>query len=1141
MTQAPTRPPPVLEEGFVELDGEAFYAIPDVHRLPPFLMSVLSPSDHWMFVSSRGPLTAGRRGADHALFPYETDDRLHRACWANGPVTSLRLDGIRWEPFAGPVPDGARRHLYKSVVGTQVVFEEVHEQLGLAFRYRWAVSDQFGFVRTASLANVSDRPIHGELLDGLVDVLPHGVTPSLHRRQSNLTNAYKRSELIDAETRLAVFSLEARIVDRPDPAESLRASVVWSTGLESAELSLDPAVVETFRAGGAPQPSGLATGRLGAYLLADSVDLPAGESVAWTIAGDVGRSQADVAALRRELREVPDVEPSIGRATDGLAEILATSDAQQRTGDRIATAHQIANVAYNVMRGGVFAAGYRIAAADYAAFLAARNRRVAERHAAWLAALPVDIVRGELVAAAGGQSDPHLVRLTLEYLPLVLGRRHGDPSRPWNEFTIHARDAGGNPMVWYEGNWRDIFQNWEALALSFPEYLTSFVSVFVNASTPDGFNPYRIDRTGIGWEVPEPDDPWSNIGYWGDHQIVYLLRLLDATERYLPGSLDDMVGRRWFSYADVPYRIAAYDELVRDPKDTIRYDEDAAARSEARAGDLGGDGRLLPGPDGAVYLVTLLEKLLVPALSKLSNYVPGGGIWMNTQRPEWNDGNNALVGHGVSMVTLCHLRPYLRRLQEIASRLGAAEVELSSEVAGWLAAVSAALESHADLSDGPIAGDRRRALMDELGEAFGVYRSRVYAAGLSGSVPVAAADITRLCDAALAHVDGAVAASRRPDGLYHSYNLVHLGPGTAAVEHLGEMLEGQVATLTSGALPADQRADLVDALFASELYRPDQASFMLYPARRLPSFLDKNVVPPDLVEANPLLRALLEAGDRSLVEVDVTGVHRFNAGFANASDLGEALDALEERPAWAALVAAHRSATLDAYEQVFGHRAFTGRSGSMYAYEGIGSIYWHMVGKLLVAIQESLVEARDEGAPPATIDRLRSAYWRVRRGLGYNKTAAEYGAFPTDPYSHTPAHTGAQQPGMTGQVKEELLTRLLEVGVRVVDGALTFDPVLVRPSELLAEPERWEVVALKGGRRSIDVPAGSLGVTVCQVPVVVTATDGPAAIEVIDSDGNTQRLPGTTLDPESSRSVFGRDGRIAQLQAFVPAPSETES
>ena len=42
----------------------------------------------------------------------------------------------------------------------------------------------------------------------------------------------------------------------------------------------------------------------------------------------------------------------------------------------------------------------------------------------------------------------------------------------------------------------------------------------------------------------------------------------------------------------------------------------------------------------------MTEKLLVLLLTKLTNLVPEGGIWMNTQRPEWNDANNALVGKG---------------------------------------------------------------------------------------------------------------------------------------------------------------------------------------------------------------------------------------------------------------------------------------------------------------------------------------------------------------------------------------------------------------------------------------------------------------------------------------------------------------
>jgi hypothetical protein len=118
----------------------------------------------------------------------------------------------------------------------------------------------------------------------------------------------------------------------------------------------------------------------------------------------------------------------------------------------------------------------------------------------------------------------------------------------------------------------------------------------------------------------------------------------------------------------------------------------------------------------------------------------------------------------------------------------------------------------------------------------------------------------------------------------------------------------------------------------------------------------------------------------------------------------------------------------------------------MFAYEGLGCIYWHMVAKLLLAVQERVFEASDAAAPE--LPALVSHYRRVRDGLGYRKTAAEYGAFPADPYSHTAGEGGAQQPGMTGQVKEEILTRWGELGLRFEAGQIRFDPVLLDPAEV---------------------------------------------------------------------------------------------
>ena len=73
--------------------------------------------------------------------------------------------------------------------------------------------------------------------------------------------------------------------------------------------------------------------------------------------------------------------------------------------------------------------------------------------------------------------------------------------------------------------------------------------------------------------------------------------------------------------------------------------------------------------------------------------------------------------------------------------------------------------------------------------------------------------------------------------------------------------------------------------------------------------------------------------------------------------MARVLDELAQEPAFAQLVAAERAFMLDLFETTFDHRAFTGRSGTFFAYEGLGSIYWHMVSKLLLAAQECYQQA----------------------------------------------------------------------------------------------------------------------------------------------------------------------------------------
>jgi hypothetical protein len=122
----------------------------------------------------------------------------------------------------------------------------------------------------------------------------------------------------------------------------------------------------------------------------------------------------------------------------------------------------------------------------------------------------------------------------------------------------------------------------------------------------------------------------------------------------------------------------------------------------------------------------LLEKILATVLAKLSNFIPEGGIWMNTQRPEWNDANNALVGNGVSVVTLCYLRRFLHFLKKYWQASESAQTGISSELAVFLNSVSQTLKSHEHLLAGKINDHDRKRMLDGLGKAGSDYRTHIY-------------------------------------------------------------------------------------------------------------------------------------------------------------------------------------------------------------------------------------------------------------------------------------------------------------------------------------------------------------------------------------------------------------------------------
>ncbi|NNE32096.1 MAG: hypothetical protein HKN40_06980 [Winogradskyella sp.] len=1127
----------------VTIGNEAFFQISNSDKMRPFFMSIVSDSNHWMFISSNGGLTAGRKNAEYALFPYYSDDKISESSEITGSksIFQIRRNGEKfiWEPFSIRFQNkyNTRCNLYKSIYGNSIIFEEENLDLELTYRYQWSSSNTYGFVKKSTLYNLSEANVEVNALDGIQNVLPYGVSSALQNASSNLVDAYKRTELIE-ETGIGIFALSAIIVDKAEPSEALKANIAWSIGLNKPMYVLSSLQLDDFRAFKSLKQETDVKAEKGAYFVNATFELVPKSDKEWRIIANVNQDHSDIAQISNAIRQDNDLldilNEDIKNGTNRLIELTASSDGLQLTSDSFKDTRHFSNTLFNIMRGGIFDDGYRIEKWDFKEYLENANKTVFERQKDVVNKASEVFTLGDLKEMANSSEDKDFKRLCLEYMPLKFSRRHGDPSRPWNKFSINTRsEIDGSKILDYEGNWRDIFQNWEALALSFPEFIESMIHKFLNATTFDGYNPYRVTKGGFDWEIIEPDDPWSYIGYWGDHQIIYLLKFLEFIEEYEPGNLTELFNKEVFVYANVPYRIKAYKDLLNNPKDTIEFDEEADKKIRAQREALGADGALLHYANGDVVRANFIEKILATILAKLSNFIPEGGIWMNTQRPEWNDANNALVGNGVSMVTLYYLRRFLNFLDKVFNTTSIENVEVSNELADFFIAIKSTLQDYESTLKGAITNSVRKEILDGLGTAGSEYRENVYLNSFSGDKTlVDLSDLKQFTKSALSYLEHSIEANKRNDNLYHAYNLMTVEEDDAvSIQYLDEMLEGQVAVLSSGYLSSRENLEVLDGLKESSLFREDQYSYILYPYKNLKGFMERNTIPKEEIEQSKLLVKLVEDGNTQIVYKDVNGNYHFNGNFKNANDLKIALVNLKETK-YEALIENNKPKILQTFESVFNHKAFTGRSGTFYGYEGLGSIYWHMVSKLSLAVMECCQKAIKENASNEVIGRLLEHYYEINEGIGVHKSPELYGAFPTDPYSHTPAGKGAQQPGMTGQVKEDILSRFGELGVFIKEGQLVFNPNMLRKEEFLSESDTFNYINVSGHTSKIALKKDELAFTLFQVPIVYRiANDNSTEVHLKDTSiKKNERLE---LEQSISNKLFHRSGDVEVIRVCI--------
>ena len=304
------------------------------------------------------------------------------------------------------------------------------------------------------------------------------------------------------------------------------------------------------------------------------------------------------------------------------------------------------------------------------------------------------------------------------------------------------------------------------------------------------------------------------------------------------------------------------------------------------------------------------------------------------------------------------------------------------------------------------------------------------------------------------------------------------------------------------------------------------AHFLLYPDRQLTPFLERNTLdgPPP-------------AGSERLFVMDRHGRWHFGADLSTRADVEAQLKRI-------GVDAATRDAVLELWRTTFAHHEFTGRSDRFFMFEGLGSVFWHMTSKFLLAVQASYLRARD---PEIAAD-LARYYDEAREGLGSRKTPDVFGAFPVDPHSHSPRHRGAQQPGMTGQAKEDILIRFGELGVEARDGRLRFEPRLLHRDELLDTPYRF--ACLDHRRRRGDVGPARRQPGVHLLPGAGLLQAGGAALDPTRADRRRDRgrgghgagppgqcghrwATGHLPPPDGDHSARRARGRVRRLRAVL--------
>jgi len=121
---------------------------------------------------------------------------------------------------------------------------------------------------------------------------------------------------------------------------------------------------------------------------------------------------------------------------------------------------------------------------------------------------------------------------------------------------------------------------------------------------------------------------------------------------------------------------------------------------------------------------------------------------------------------------------------------------------------------------------------------------------------------------------------------------------------------------------------------------------------------------------------------------------------------------------------------------------------------------------------------------------------------------------------------------MTGQVKEDFISRFGEMGVLVRNGKIEFNTGLLDKDEFLTKSQVFYYYDVNGKQQTLMLNPGMLAFTICQVPIIYITAD-KQKIVVTKKEGLEEEIDGLAIGTSLSRTIFRREDNIKKIQVLI--------